>query len=535
MMQPHPHPAMVEQLLMQKHDIGQAEQTLEQMCGGSGIVMTAVDSSPSSGYHRKRSLSVPLLFSMNQEPGENGVAGSASAATGAGAGARAAGEDGTSPNEDGDGDQDMEADDEQEDHSHDNTLDSTDSNAATAPLPTMSLSSSSSTALVLDYSALTLPRESLLATVPRSHRHRIFAAGHHHLHHHHQQQQQQQQQQHQHPHHPLYYNAHDYHHTNNNSHHNHYTLRHHLHYNPFTYRKFPPYQYWAASAQRDYHLATIGVGVVGRASGQHSRLPIRRSAAAILGLPSDSDSAAGSTFAGTGDLVLRSSSSAANGGGISKSNMFRSRLPVHLRHITSRANRRAAIYVNPYQPGGDVVDRRIRDTGRVEGSESGLGSGSATDEILMSSLSIEDDTTDSRSRALMPAASFSPSDAAASDTSSRRKLTDWKRVTAFKLDLEDSETHQRSGAVVRLGSHDLVTSKASSSLSTLSTSASAVSHGSGDASIVRSSGNGKQWMSQRGGLANLLQFSHRGSGSSKASAATNTVDRLVEEMNKWSV
>ncbi|KAF9944333.1 hypothetical protein BGZ72_002488, partial [Mortierella alpina] len=102
-----------------------------------------------------------------------------------------------------------------------------------------------------------------------------------------------------------------------------------------------------------------------------------------------------------------------------------------------------------------------------------------------------------------------------SEVGQRRRLSDWKRVTAANLDLEDE---QRGGMIMRLASQDRVTPVGNSS---------------------------RHWMNHRGGLANLMQGSSARAGSSTATGSsgrdatggggpstTSTVDRLVEEMNK---
>ncbi|KAF9945502.1 hypothetical protein BGZ70_003776, partial [Mortierella alpina] len=106
---------------------------------------------------------------------------------------------------------------------------------------------------------------------------------------------------------------------------------------------------------------------------------------------------------------------------------------------------------------------------------------------------------------------FTVAGGGSSEMGPRRRLSDWKRVTALNLDLEDD---QRGGMIMRLASQDRVTPVGNSS---------------------------RHWMNHRGGLANLMQSSSAHAGSSSAAGstgrdtATSTVDRLVEEMNKWSV
>ncbi|KAF9416862.1 hypothetical protein BGZ94_010099 [Podila epigama] len=110
-------------------------------------------------------------------------------------------------------------------------------------------------------------------------------------------------------------------------------------FNPFSHRKFPAYQHWATSAQRDYHLSTIGM------MGTFVRTRVTPSG---MNSASDNSYSTNTTTTTTTttptDLVLRT---AHGSSGINKT-QFRSRLPVHLRHITSRTSRRPAVLQNPF-------------------------------------------------------------------------------------------------------------------------------------------------------------------------------------------
>ncbi|KAF9150549.1 hypothetical protein BGX21_003986 [Mortierella sp. AD011] len=294
----------------------------------------------------------------------------------------------------------------------------------------------------------------------------------------------------------LYYS-----HNNHHNHNSHYTLRHHLYYNPHTYRKFPPYQYWAASAQRNYHLATIGVMPSPSTSttsdfsayAEHARNDFLVYAeSAILAF------AGGRPPPGVGDRILRTS---IRNGGVSKSassssspSAYPSRLPVHFRHMTSRTNRRSAVCVNQLQ--GEQQQQYNRET-----AVSGVLP-------LFSGLSIEGSSAQSD----LPSTGRNNTDSSSSSMT-RKKLTDWKRVTAFNLDLGDDPK--------RGNSNDLGSTPKSSSAS-----------GGSSSSAKGSSGGGRHWINQRGGLANLLQARQSQDGSVSGSG---TVDRLVEEMSKWSV
>lgn len=360
-----------------------------------------------------------------------------------------------------------------------------------------------------------LPRETLLATVPRTYSHRVYAG--HGVYHH---------SSNNHSHHDhgnstnsgtLYYNhghisSHPHHHFSLRSRHHHH--HHHLHYNPFLNRKFPPYKYWAISAQRDYHLSRIGI-LVGR-PGISSSSASGVSAASSSSPSSSASSVTTATSSGGGpppgaggDLMLRTALGSA-GGGVTKTH-YRSRLPVHLRHMTSRPNRCPAICGNPFQ------DNARAQQGSSSGGRSTDDPRSVSQEnsqSLLSSLSI------SGSTATAAATSTTTASGGGSDAGQRRRLSDWKRVTALNLDLEDDP---RGGMIMRLASQDRVTPVGNSS---------------------------RHWMNQRGGLANLMQGSSTRIGSSSASgstgrdttgtsggggSSTSTVDRLVEEMNKWSV
>ncbi|KAF8976877.1 hypothetical protein BGZ46_007882 [Entomortierella lignicola] len=287
---------------------------------------------------------------------------------------------------------------------------------------------------------------------------------------------------------------------------NQYTLRHHLHYNPHSYRKFPPYQYWAASAQRNYHMATIGVipssiSPEFRAIAEATQNGLMAIESALLAF------AGGRPPPGVGDRILRTS---VRNGGVNKSTVasaYPSRLPVHFRHMTSRTNRRPAICINPLQGDASTTSEQKQvSTG-----------GSAVSKVLplFSGLSIEE--------------SNSPSDSgststSASSLSNRKKLTDWRRVAGLNIDLGgSSQDDDGAGNTMRLARND--SGSDSKSLG---------------GSLTKGITSSRNWMNKRGGLANLLQTKQSqngdvGSTSGSRSGTGSTVDRLVEEMNKWSV
>ncbi|KAF9276202.1 hypothetical protein BGZ88_001881 [Linnemannia elongata] len=462
------------------------------------------------GFQRKRSLSVPLLLSLNPGGGlENG--GHVQSQDGQG------GQSG----QDLDGDQDMDTDE----------LASASSSSLAVGVfhdnGSVNNRLSPSTALVYDYSKMTLQRESLLATLPRSHRHRAYAStagkgsqpGH--------------------SRHTLYYSG---------NHHPHASPRHQ--YNPFTNRKFPPYQYWAVSAQRDYHLSTIGV--LSAPSGARSVMDPSSSTSGSGGA-----GGSGGGGGGKGDLFLRAALGGISGGGVNKS-VYRSRLPVHLRHITSRNNRRPAICLTAF-PGGegredgdmdDIRDKKRHSTSVLLSSTNATGSSPSTTGLDPRDQGSPPPSTGPGSAAVSPS-KFTDRDGSAnhggessSSTTSRgslsaanrKKLSDWKRVTALSFDREGDP--QRAGMVMRLASND------SSSIMAPTTSLSGGSSASSSSSLRGSSSNGRQWLSQRGGLANLFQTNlsvtgeSNGSGNNGGAGAGpsgSNVDRLVEEMTKWSV
>ncbi|KAK3810165.1 MAG: hypothetical protein J3Q66DRAFT_352294 [Benniella sp.] len=411
------------------------------------------------------------------------------------------------PGADGDGDQDMDTDDHPRagsiTSSGNNSISDSSTMVATAApsassspssssyntVPSIAAVSNTTSEIIPDYNELSVPRESLMAMVPRTHRHRVYAAqgGL-----------------------PLQY----YNHYNQYPHH--YTLRHHLHYNPFTYRKFPPYQHWAASAQRDYHWKTLGITDL---------FPDRRREGAAAGAGPPPPPPPGAA----GQVVLRST---AGNAGVNKT-VFRSRLPVHLRHLTARANRRAAIFTNPFREGGgedamsteqDTIigpSSRGRAAGRAAaGGEGGGMHGEEGEEsghhLMTSNLGMEN-------------LSISSSSSSSTSASPRKRIVEWRR-------LKDDY-----GKIMRLASNDIITTATTGSSSTSSPSSS-----SSLASGRR--GNNRVWTNQRGGLANILlakQHEDNGSGSGSGSGAgpsngavgsgASTVDRLVEEMNKWTV
>ncbi|KAF8927554.1 hypothetical protein BGZ47_002094 [Haplosporangium gracile] len=467
------------------------------------------------GFQRKRSLSVPLLLSLN--PGGGGGLENDGHM-------QDQGSQGGQSGQDLDGDQDMDTDELTSPSSLSLATGVSDNNTDNSCLST-------STALVYDYSKMTLQRESLLATLPRSHRHRAYAGntikgsqpGH--------------------SRHTLYYSG---------NHHPHASLR--QQYNPFTNRKFPPYQYWAVSAQRDYHLSTIGV--FSSPSGARSVL---NPSSSTSGSGGSGESAEGG--GGTGDLFLRAALGGSSGGGVNKS-VYRSRLPVHLRHITSRNNRRPAICLTAF-PGGEGRGEGDMDDGgdKKRHSMSVLPSSTVTARGSSSTATGQDSrdqgspppSTGSGSTSVSPLnftdrdgsanhggeSSSSPTAAGRGSLSAanRKKLSDWKRVTALNFEREGDP--QRTGMVMRLATND------SSSIMAPTTSLPGGSSSSSSSSSLRgNSSSGRQWLSQRSGLANLFQTNLSGAGGNNASGnngggavgpSGNNVDRLVEEMTKWSV
>ncbi|ORZ28986.1 hypothetical protein BCR41DRAFT_344380 [Lobosporangium transversale] len=503
-----------------------------------------------SGFQRKRSLSVPLLSMGQQQQSQQQqqLSEQEQGPTVAAVANQLSGQTG----KDDDGDQNMEADEDQDNdnnsnnNSNNNNRDNGDHNreyrhhdSSNTSIENVNASTVVSTTIVAPeassvvvFNKLAISRETFLASLPRTVRHRMYASGPQNY--------------------PLY-------HHNNRQSNSSYTLRHHLHYNPFTYRKFPPYQYWGASAQRDYHLATIGVSVFNRTNAQllsHGT----GSTTASVGALNDSGSTRPGLSPGVGDMVLRSS---VTNGGINKT-MYRSRLPVHLRHITSRMNRRAVICTDAYENGSAGGER--------EGERGGGGGGGGTEEesnvnrniagnqnsqrdlgmedsvngILLSSLSIHEGSPQSTSTPLFAASVTENSDGSgdgfnsssnpvlyssqslSSLESDRRKLSDWKRVSALSVDMSDTQdNHIERGVTMRHRTGDdlLMGSRLSSGLRLSSVNGSSTG-------LKSNSSSGKHWMSQRNGLANVLQSA---GGTGSKSGAASTVDRLVEEMNKWSV
>ncbi|KAF8925963.1 hypothetical protein BGZ58_000326 [Dissophora ornata] len=413
------------------------------------------------GFFRKRSLSVPLLLSLNQQQQEQES--HSSRAPEAVAHSRSRGRE-------QDGDQDMETDDIDD-----------PSVARTA-----ASRAESSRTTVIDYSKLRMPRESLLATVSRPHRHRVYAGG----------------------------GAHSLHYNHHNQHPHYYTLRHHLSYNPFKYRKFPPFQYWAASAQRDYHLSTIGV-VGGHGSGART--------AALASSEDREGSGVGGLAPGAGDPVLRGSVS---NGGVTKTH-YRSRLPVHLRHMTSRTNRRAAICADPFQgvPDSSLTTQYqgYQDSAH-RGQHNGVLDDDVTSGVLLSSLSIGGMSTPgmqsiSRPLAATPVGSNGGLGAPSSSSSQSPSLSEWNKVMTMHHGLVEDEG-QYAGSSTACANNDRATLKTSG----------------GSSSGARGK-NVREWLKQTGALANVLYSKEdaAGPGSSGAGGSKGTVDRLIEEMNKWSV
>ncbi|KAF9187891.1 hypothetical protein BGZ51_000986 [Haplosporangium sp. Z 767] len=395
--------------------------------------------SAESGFLRKRSLSVPLL--SIQQTGSN------SAQRRAAATAVAQAAEQRKLQQSNRGDQDMDMDETPSSSQANQDKDTNNQNGG---------------GTVMDYSKLNMPRESFLATIPRTYRHRTYAGTSH----------------------PLYYSQH------------HYNLRSSIYYSPFANRKFPPYQFWANSAQRDFHLSRIGVagtGMMGRARGGILSMSGRESDGARVG--------SNSPLTVMGDLMLRptmaysSGTGSANSGGVNKAH-YRSRLPVHLRHMTSRTNRRAAICVNPFQAGADGARRD--------------GLPTSTSALTDSETSLDGSAHPG------PASSSSSSKSTRAD---RRKNSGWKMVTTLDQDRDYPVLLRNTQGypLIKLMRQDRAMPVAPASLST------------------------SRLLSQHGGLANLIQTKQEaqpGSGSRSQGGpanGTNNVDRLIEEMNKWSV
>ncbi|KFH62228.1 hypothetical protein MVEG_11866 [Podila verticillata NRRL 6337] len=317
---------------------------------------------------------------------------------------------------------------------------------------------------------------------------------------------------HSHPHHyQLYYNHSVFRHSHRglfaqHHHHHHRPFQYHSHrhqgsqhhqylayYNPFSHRKFPAHQHWATSAQRDYHLSTIGR--IGRISGGHEEA-------------SDTEFVEPIPILGTGtNLVLR----AAQGSpGITKT-QYRSRLPVHLRHITSRSSRRPAVYLNPLQrQQQQQLERSTRDGDeKINRILDGLDCNASTTVIPLEHLL---DTPLFNNQARQEASASSSSSTTNTSrshdgSSSSAPSQEYGRVTA-RSSLSDST----DSAIKRFNDLSI------SSNSNMSTETSSLRN--------------RLWKSQRGGLANLIQ----NTGPSPTGAnPSNAVDRLVEEMNKWAV
>ncbi|KAF9295251.1 hypothetical protein BGZ74_010906 [Mortierella antarctica] len=441
-------------------------------------------------FQRKRSLSVPLLFS-NQNPGVE------------------------SPSKSGNSTSNAQEDNEhrQQEHHMDTDMESSHTSTTTAlPQPVL--------ATMTSYSHTRMDRSSnriLPSMLPQ--RHRVLygrdggdhdntylndlSGSHSHPHHY-----------------QLYYNHSIFRHSHRGlftqHHHHHRPFQYHSHrhqgphhhqyldyYNPFSHRKFPAHQHWATSAQRDYHLSTIGR--IGRISGGHEEEA--DTAEFVEPMP----------ILGTGtDLVLR----AAQGSpGITKT-QYRSRLPVHLRHITSRSSRRPAVYMNPLQQqqqqqleqrstkDEDDMVKRILDGLDCNGSTTVLPLEHLLDTPLFSNQARQETTVSSSSSSSTRNMSQSTRDGLSSSGSRVPPPQESRRVTARSSLSDSTESAIKRFSDLSISSSSNMSTEASSSL------------------------RNRLWKTQRGGLANLIQST----GPSPAGAGTtNAVDRLVEEMNKWAV
>ncbi|KAG0333695.1 hypothetical protein BG000_008951 [Podila horticola] len=269
-------------------------------------------------------------------------------------------------------------------------------------------------------------------------------------------------------------------------------------YNPFSHRKFPAHQHWATSAQRDYHLSTIGR--IGRISGGHEEAV---TAEFVEPVP----------ILGTGtDLVLRAAQGTP---GITKT-QYRSRLPVHLRHITSRSSRRPAVYLNPLQQ---------HQQQQLEQRSAKVGDDKV--KRILDGLDCDGSTTLSPLEHLLDTPLFSNKAGQKAIVSSSLA----KNMSQSTLDGSSSSgsrvSPQESGRITVRSSLSDSTESAIKRFSDLS-----ISSSSNMSTEASSSLRNRLWKTQRGGLANLIQ----NTGSSPAGAgSTNAVDRLVEEMNKWAV
>ncbi|KAG0055032.1 hypothetical protein BGZ83_009802 [Gryganskiella cystojenkinii] len=429
-------------------------------------------------------------------------------------------------------------------------------------------------ATVYDYSQLALPRESLLATLPRTHRHREYAASPH---------SDSPSNQQPHPHAVCYtlptqsqlpqppqqtalrYSR------NNFSHYYQHHHRHHHHHgggsglyreNNYIRNRFPPFHHWPHSAQRDFHLATMGT--LDMSGPSYNGPALNRSGllspASVLGT----------------DAVLRSSLGPA---GVNKGNTYKSRLPVHLRHMTSRTNRRAAICVNPFQSDQNVSQLQQQQQQQLQLQQrpprppqqrhpvnlltpATSSSSTATSPLLTAALATAtsssspsgSDLLDSISgvlspRPLTPITTFNAANIAAA--AALEAMSGRKRVpSAHGHDLDENDPRRR---IMRLNQGGgTVYSTGSSSLGLLGSSVGNSSSNNGSSTSSGSpSIRNRLWMNQRGGLVNLthqlqghtgavsksqgLEPGSQGRRVNGSGGHSGTVDRLVEEMNKWSV
>lgn len=506
----HPHHQHLQQQPQLHHhrSVFQLQQQYNNQSNDEGERGRAGDNA-AQAVHRKRSHSVPLLqqqlaaASSSLEPPHQQEGPGGQGGQGEGQG--------------DDDDQDMEGAD--------------DEGVTTITAMTLELMSdgprTNGSATVYDYSALALPRESLLATLPRTHRDRDYAADapsdstlassasdqpHPHA---------------------LYYTLPTQSRApalrfsrNNFAHSNH---RHHgtslYRENNYIRNRFPPYQHWPQSAQRDFHMATMG--------------PLNTSGSPTSGI-SRSGLLSPASVLGT-DAVLRSA--IASTGSINKAAAYKSRLPVHLRHMTPRSNRRSAICVNPFQPDQNASPHRQPQPQRVNiSTPSNISAMTVglTDTDRLNPASVLSP------RPLTPITTFNAANvaaAAALETMNQRKrISDWKRVSVQVYDLDENDPRQ---GIMRLNNGGIIGGGTVYSSGSSSSLLGSTSSGGGGAHSMR----GRQWMNQRSGLMNLTRAGppgiaksagtqgarSAGQGSSGTSQSGSTVDRLVEEMNKWSV
>ncbi|KAF9580125.1 hypothetical protein BGW38_003350 [Lunasporangiospora selenospora] len=301
---------------------------------------------------------------------------------------------------------------------------------------------------------MTMKRESFLAALPRPLRHRAYAAGPHRIYYH-----------------PLYDGQHPGH------------LPH-----PLTGQRNPHHSGWPSQSLvgRTYPGSTlprISAGV-----GHHP----------ALGGPGD-----------VSGIVLRP---LAGSLGVNKAH-FKSRLPIHLRHITSRTSRRPAICLNPFQ----ILSPEEEAAAAVTLSDRSQDSRNSNE--MASDHRSRDATSMGRSFSSAPSSmTFNrPSIGSIPGASlSQGKVIDWRRTSS--LDWESKGEAGSQGSLLRL--NDLSLSSSSSS----------------DQSFTRegsSSLRNRLKANHHSGLVNLIQTPS--STKSTFGGSASAVERLVEEMNKWTV